>query len=309
MNEHERLLWLDKRRKCITGTDIAAIVGLSKYASPLTVFMDKLALSEPVIENEPMRWGKLLEPVIMHRYAQENGVDVTPGVFMVKDGIIGGTPDGLTEAKLIEIKTAGLFSAKFWGEPGTDQIPDSYLCQVQWYMNLTDREKCDIAVLIGGQDYRVYHAHRNQNLIDLLVDSANDFWNSYIVPETPPPLDASKGADDYLKSFFPTSRGNIIRATHDMDEIARDLSKARDDIARAEEIKTKLENQLKYAIGDNDGIESRYFKATWKSTKSSEKVDYAALVKSLDVSPELVAEFTKVNPGYRRFTLTINDAE
>lgn len=307
MHESEKLLWLEKRRKCITGTDISAIVGLNKYASPMTVFMDKIGLSEPLVENEPMRWGKLLEPVIAARYAEENGVEIRQGEFLVKDGILGGTPDYLTDCKLIEIKTAGHYSAKFWGEPGTDQIPEAYLCQVQWYLNLTNMEKADIAVLIGGQDYRVYHAHRNQNLIDLLIDSANDFWNRHVVPEIPPPLDATDGANDYLKSFFPKSQGNIIKANEDVSVIAYKLHQTKTQLAELETRKLDLENKIKFEIGTNDGIEDRTFRATWRSTKDSEKIDYAKLIESLKTSniidDTVIKEFTKTTAGYRRFVL------
>ena len=309
MNEIEKAEWLEKRRKCITGTDISAIVGLNKYASKMTVFMDKIGLGVPVVENEPMRWGKLLEPVIATRYAEETGQTIKQGVFMVKDGILGGTPDYLTDSRLLEIKTAGLYAGKQWGEPGTDQIPESYLCQVQWYLNLTDMEKADIAVLIAGQDYRVYHAYRNQNLIDLLVDAANEFWNRHIVPEVPPPLDASEGSQEYLKSFFPSSRGNIVRSTETTSVAAYKLHNVKKEIVTLDNVKTGLENQIKFEIGDNDGIEDKTFKATWKSTKDIEKIDYEGLVKRLNCSPEMIKGFTKTRPGGRRFVLSYNAEE
>ena len=56
--------WLSERRKHITGTDVAAILGLSRFKTPLRVWLEKKGEIEPD-ENEAMRWGKRLERVIL----------------------------------------------------------------------------------------------------------------------------------------------------------------------------------------------------------------------------------------------------
>jgi predicted phage-related endonuclease len=266
----------------------------------MTVFLDKLGLSEPIAENEPMYWGKALEPVIAARYAQNNDTELVPGQFILRNEILGGTPDYLSPTKLIEIKTAGLYAARNFGEAGTDSIPDNYMCQVQWYLNLVDLEKADLVVLIGGQDYRIYHVNRNQKLIDLLVGRANRFWNECIVPQTPPPMDATDGSKQFLAAFFPKSTGNIVRANSDISVAARDLHELRRKITQLEETKALLENQIKYAIGDNDGVEDSNFKCTWKSTKDAMKTDWEACCK-LNCSKDMIAEYTIEKPGSRRF--------
>ena len=309
MNAIEKAEWLEKRRKCITGTDIGSILGINRYGSPMSVFMDKIGLSDPVSENEPMFWGKALEPVIAARYERDNGVALTQGEFMTKKEIFGGTPDFLSKDRLIEIKTAGFYAAKKWGETGTDQIPESYLCQVQWYLMLTDREIADIPVLIGGQDYRTYTVVRNDALIDILTSSAEAFWNDCVVPQLPPPIDTSDASKKFLESFFPRSRGKMLDATAESGNMARELKAMRDTIATLEGRKALLENQLKMAIGDNDGIEGSNFKVTWRSTKDSQKTDWEKLAKNFNLSPHLIKEFTSVRPGSRRFLLTFNEEE
>ena len=305
MTEQERAAWLEQRRKCITGTDIAAIVGLSRYSSPMTVFMDKVGLSEPIADNEPMRWGRTLEPVIAARYADDNGVELRKGEF-THCGIFGGTPDYLSPRRLVEIKTAGYFAGREWGEPGTDQVPESYLCQVQWYLNLVDQEMADIAVLIGGQDYRTYTVVRNNTLIGLLEDNAQTFWDTYVIPQLPPPLDATDGTEKYLREFFPRSRGNLIPASDEAADLANALRRLKDTATKIDGEKRLLENKIKAIIGDNDGIEGTQFKATWRSTKDVEKIAWESVAKQLNASPELVKECTTIHHGPRRFLLTFN---
>ena len=48
--------WLSERRKHITGTDVAAILGLSRFKTPLRVWLEKKGEIEPD-ENEAMRWA------------------------------------------------------------------------------------------------------------------------------------------------------------------------------------------------------------------------------------------------------------
>jgi len=307
MEQAQRAEWLEKRRKCITGTDIGSILGINRYGSPISVFMDKIGLSEPISENEPMFWGKALEPVIAARYERDNGVALTQGTFITKKEIFGGTPDFLSPDRLIEIKTAGFYAAKSWGESGTDQIPESYLCQVQWYLMLTDREIADIPVLIGGQDYRTYTVVRNNALIDILTSSAEAFWNDCVVPQLAPPIDNSAASKQFLESFFPRSRGNMLEATAESGNMARELKAMRDEIDRLEERKALIENQLKMAIGDNDGITGDKFKVTWRSAKDTVKTDWEKLAKTFDLSPHMIKEFTSVRPGSRRFLLTFNE--
>lgn len=297
--------WLLERRKCITGTDISAIVGLNKWKSPVDVFMEKIGMGEDIVENEAMRWGKTLEPLIAERWAKDHGVPIKQGEF-IRKGIYGGTPDYLSDTTLLEIKTVGLRSASYWGEPGSDQIPEQYLCQVQWYLNLTDLEKADVPVLIGGQDYRVYHVMRNNQLIDLLTSAAEGFWNRYVLNEEAPPLDSGDGSKKYLASFFPKNNGNIIQATADISDVARELNHVRTQAEQLEIRKAELENKIKYAIANNDGISDRTFKATWKSTKESEKTDWEKLARSLNINNQLIREFTVSKPGARRFLFTYN---
>lgn len=298
----DRSEWLEARRKCITGTDVAAIEGLSKYNSPMSVYLDKLGLSEPIQENETMKWGKALEPVIADRWASEKGVKISQGEFL-RLGIYGGTPDYVADDRtLLEVKTAGHYSSKFWGETGTDLIPDSYMCQVQWYLMLLGLEKAELAALIGGQDYRVYQIERNDKLIDMLTRDADRFWFEHVEKKQAPAIDGTQSSSDYLRQFFPKSTsGNIIQAPYELLEEIQHLNSVKKQKKILEEREKELENKVKSAIGDNDGIQDRMFKITWKSAKDSTKTDWEQVARELCASPELIARHTDTRPGSRRF--------
>ena len=304
----DRTAWLEARRKCITGTDVAAIVGLSKYNSPMSVYLDKLGLSEPTPENEPMRWGKALEPIIADRWSKETGLEIKQGEF-IQSGIYGGTPDYIAPKTLLEVKTAGHYSIRFWGEAGTDSIPDGYMCQVQWYLMLLGLEYAELAALIGGQDYRVYKINRSENLIDTLKRAADRFWENHVDKKIAPSVDGTKSSDDYLKNSFPRSTGNIIDAPHAIKSDALLLHQIKNALKVLEAKEKHLENKLKEVIGDNDGLASKEFKITWKSAKDSRKVDWEQIARELCASPELIAKYTETRFGSRRFIFNYFDGE
>ena len=62
--------------------------------------------------------------------------------------------------------------AKEWAG---DEVPLSYLCQVQHYMNVLNKDYCYIAVLIGGQKFIWKRVERDQELIDVLTEQLVDF--------------------------------------------------------------------------------------------------------------------------------------
>lgn len=84
------------RSKGIGGTDIAAIVGLNPWKSPIDVYMEKTGLVEPIPDNENLYWGRELEPAVLRRYAKETGYVLRPGdPIQGAEPWILGTPDAL----------------------------------------------------------------------------------------------------------------------------------------------------------------------------------------------------------------------
>ncbi len=66
----ERQAWLAARRRGITGTDVAAILGLNPWRNALDVYLEKMGQGEAVQANEAMWWGTYLEEGIARRYAE-----------------------------------------------------------------------------------------------------------------------------------------------------------------------------------------------------------------------------------------------
>lgn len=76
MNEQQRAEWLQGRRKGIGGSDVAAVLGISPYKTPLDVWNDKLGLPEDHEPSEAAYWGTTLEDTVAKEFQKRTGYKV-----------------------------------------------------------------------------------------------------------------------------------------------------------------------------------------------------------------------------------------
>ena len=69
-----RAVWLQERRTGIGGSDVPAILGISPYGSPYSVWADKLGLLPERECSEAMRQGADLEAYVSRRFCEETGL-------------------------------------------------------------------------------------------------------------------------------------------------------------------------------------------------------------------------------------------
>ncbi len=311
-----RAVWLEERRSGIGGTDAAAILGQSKYRTALDVWLEKTrdpARQEKALTGA-MDWGTRLEAPIADAYADRTGRTLWNPEGLVRHPehpFIIGSPDRLVEGERrgVEIKTAGHFAAADFGEPGTDEVPLGYLVQCVHYMAITGFDAWDLAVLIGGQDFRVYTIRRDVELEQRILARLVDWWHTHVVAGERPPLDATDSTTEYLSRRYPRSTGEaLLPATQDAEVWARRLSLARTARKDAELEEVLAENNLKDLIGDAAGIDGRHWKATWRSPKPRVSVDWEAVARDLCLDTNILAGYAdkhaKESAPSRRFLFT-----
>src|SRR4051812_37548397 len=75
--------WYEMRADKVGGSDLAAILGLSPWQSPFSLWHQKRGDTEPDIQEKPqLEWGTRLEPVIVQAWAEkhpEYRVNYAPG--------------------------------------------------------------------------------------------------------------------------------------------------------------------------------------------------------------------------------------
>ena len=290
-----------ERQKCLTGTDIGAILGLNPYLSPADIWLQKKGLVEAVPDNPRMKWGRLLEDIIDKEYCEITGY-TTHKVKFKRKGIIGATPDRLIYGKKLglEIKTVDSRLKEYYGEVGSDVIPKHYYLQCAWYMMFTKRPNWDVAVLIGGNDLRIYHIARDERLEERLKQIADQWWDKHIINDEQPVLSDTKQSLNWLEQTYPASNGEIIEAKAEQIQLAKKYAKLCADIDVLEQKKRDIEIQLKEAVGEHEGIRSRDFRFTWKKVKDSQKTDYKLACEMANVSHNIINTCSWTKTGYRR---------
>lgn len=231
------------RKTGIGGSDAAAALGISPWASPCDLWLEKTSPhAAPLLDNRFMYWGRLLEPLLIEEYSRRTGFEVEPlrGIRSNKYRWMLGNLDGRIkgEPRLLEIKTAG--SATGWGEPGSDEIPLHYGVQVHHYLTLTGFEVADVGVLIGGNDFRLYRVERDKLVSEELIEEEHAFWRLVETREPPEPANLR----DAVARWGKTARRGIVLA-HDVHLTAIDELRA---IAHQQEELSKREEQAKAIV-------------------------------------------------------------
>lgn len=296
---NERMKWLDDRRTGIGGSDVAPILGLSKWRTPLDVYLEKRGESVEQTDNEPMRWGRALEPVIRQAYCDATGRSVfVPGMMRHAEhrhmiANVDGIADGF---RLFEAKTAR--TAEGWGEPGTGEIPDAYLLQVQHYMVVTSTPIADVAVLIGGQDFRIYTVDSDDELQAAIIEAEAAFWQRVQDAQPPEPITFA----DAVARFGKAAATGTVEATEEVARAVQAINLARSQIKLLEAEEEAAKAIVMKALGDAGDTLTLAGKtlATWKLAKAPERFDANAFCAA---HPDLAKQFTIAGTPSRRLLI------
>lgn len=293
----ERQAFLERRKSGIGGSDVAAVLGVSKWKTPYQLWLDKTSDTVTEKESELLHFGQVLEQVIADEYARRNNVKVLRRNQMYRHTehpeLIANIDRYIVGGKILECKTCNAFASAKFGEGG-DEVPDEYLLQVQHYMHVTGYHSADLAVLIGGNEYRQFSLTYDADLAHYAADKCVAFWHDYVVPQVPPPATAN----DDLVRYYNSKAGATITATEEIaelvDEYKRIKAVEKDAKADLDAIATKI----KLFAGENEIITDAAGKtlATWKKGKDRATVDWKALAADKGIGEEDIAFFTNYSP-------------
>lgn len=266
--------WLLDRRRGIGGSDVSTILGLNKWKSAYQLWLEKTGQVELDHTNsEPAYWGNVLEEVVAKEFQERTGLKVRRRNQVFEHPLhpflrANIDRDVVGEKAILECKTANQYLAKEWEG---DEIPISYLCQVQHYMNVMNYDHAYIAVLIGGQKFIWKRIERDQKLIDMITERLVEFWETNIIEGVEPPIDGSKAASDFLNERYSEEGKEEVRLPESFDELIRYRDEMKESEKIIKEEIAQLENRIKSEMGKRDaviGITPKYV-VTWKSVSSN----------------------------------------
>ncbi len=286
--------WLDGRRRGIGGSDIAAVMGLSRWRSPLDVYLDKIGAAPEREESEAMAWGTALEPVIAAEYERRTGrrVQRVNAILQHPDhpwalaNIDRLQTDHERGRGVLEVKNTGYFGGRGWDG---DNVPDEYMLQLQWYLWITDLEWGSFAALVGGNRLIMRDTERDDELCEAMCIAAGRFWREHVEAGVPPSPDGSDASADALRTMYPSSEpGTEVMLMPDALAHVREYERACEDIRAAEERKQRAANTLKGLIGEHERGLVHDAVITWR-TQSRASIDAKRLRAD---HPALADEYT-----------------
>ena len=205
--------WIAARRSSIGGSDAAAIVGMSKWATPYSVWAEKTGkiIPEDISKNEPVRLGVFLEPYVAARFTEETGLEVYEKPAILKnpaypwahanvDRLVVGEDAGL------ECKTTSAWNT---GEFKNGQYPDNFYVQCVHYLAITGCSHWYLAVLIGNSDFKIFRIDRNEEEIAALMEAERNFWQ-FVETGKEPPMIGGEADQKAMSTLYPQSDGSAV---------------------------------------------------------------------------------------------------
>ena len=307
---------LEARKHGIGASDIAAICGVSRWGSPMRVYLDKIGASEPLEQTEAMYWGSVNERNVVRRFGEEHPEytvvyrpKALPHVHPAHPWAMA-TPDALLDLLSpthqhagLEVKTASAYKREEWDG---DSPPVEYVLQCQWSMCVLGYDKWYLAVLIGGNEYREFVVERDDELIAELLLRGRAFW-TLVENRTPPAIDGSEDSTRVLATMYPADEAveDAVNLPAGTDELAKQHKALK---AQAKAIEAELalvDNQLKAALAEHVvGYTPAGYTVKW-SPRSRAVFNAKAL---LAEHPKLGAKYQGTTQ-YRQLAVLLGDTE
>ncbi len=291
--------WLKAREGGIGASEVAAIVGLSPWETPFSLWLKKTHQVPPTEENDAMRRGHYLEDAVVQWWMHETGEQVIKAsaadiIYVHPEyDYMRVTPDRIVKGrkKLLEVKSTAIQMG--------ETIPDHYLAQVMYQMYVTGIHDAELIYIQGGLTFGRFVVEYDEEFAEFLASKVTEFWTENVIGGKEP--EAITVADLAVKVPKSTPEKAIEADTTALDQLAVLREKKAMYDALGIEI-ADLQDSLKMYMFDSEALldADGTVLLTWKSGKDRTSFDSKTFAAE---NPELYAKYCKTVPGARSFLL------
>jgi putative phage-type endonuclease len=278
---------------------MAAVMGVSPYRTPYQLWAEKTGAVPPQKVGAAANRGVLLEDAVGAYYEQETGRKLrkSNGVVRLKD-----QPRFMASLDRTIVGSNGIVEIKTSTSPRWSiyPVPPEVVVQTTWQMGIMGAPWCDVAVLLGGLVFKIERVHFDQALFNVMLATAYEFLAA-VDSNTAPKLQALDAQAYGLAT--PQAKDELVQANESHERLVKELRAVNAELHFAEERKAGIEIQLKEAIAENAGLTGNGWTVYWKQAKPSEVTDWKLAAQAAGVLPQVVATYTDIKPGSRRFIL------
>jgi len=312
-NKQEEQAFQDVRSQGIGSSEIAAVLGVDPYVTPYQLWLKKTGRADEFTGNKFTEAGHRLEAAVADYFADRTGAGIVPGY---EDDVhfihpvhswARVTPDRFytrpVETEGLFANTTGLLECKTTQRNlDPEYLPESWFCQNQYQAAVINAgkpghiEECAVAWLYRGLDFHYHLFEVNPVFGDYLLNAAGEFWQDYVLADTPPEV---KNAQDAAIAYPRHSDGKVIEAT---DELLKDYEALVDIRDRVKELKAKeaeIKERLQIIMKDAEAVQ--YYDETlltWKASKPVKRLNQKALREN---EPEIWKRYVRETKPVRSF--------
>lgn len=281
--------WERERRNSVGASEVAAVMGLSPYATALDVYKSKNGVDKPF--DPIMAWfGHIAEPTIQEWVEKFSGVDVElEPAFMARSvefPFLHASFDRVSRDPFVtwQFKTSHQYAGHKWDEG----IPRDIRVQVQAEMLVAGTRRAAVVVWIAGtRDFRLFWEDRDDQFIDEhMLPALTKFWTDYEAGVAPPPANVAEISTDWHNSGEEMEAPEELQAR--IEQRAFLLATAKEAEEDAKKITVELGNFMrehnveKFTVGGKTLL-------TFKQQKGRRSFDRERLESE---HPEIAAEYT-----------------
>lgn len=299
----DRMEFLQRRKSGIGGSDVAAIMGLSKYRTAYDVWKDK---TSDVIEESTssvLKIASYLEQYAAQEYEAATGYKVrrwNEELINIEYPFLKGNIDrqicldkkrgvGILECKALS--TYNFRNVKMHG------LPADYICQIQHYFLCGNGIYTWGAFAIINRDtgeLLTFEVMPDKKFMQSIIEICVPFWTECVEKNVPPVMQT---AEDCKVSVAPACNGIITDLTSDseLNELAQQRIENAALLDEAKALLAQTDALIAEKLADYEAVECRGARIYYKSSVRT-SVDSARLKKE---KPEIYKEFSKTTESAR----------
>lgn len=273
--------WLAWRKNGIGASEIAGILGLSPWQTPMSIYLNKLDLVADTPENEAMFWGNVLEPIIADIYQGNTGHHITARGLRCWDATNPHRRCTLDGILMVEDELVASVQIKTTRHDPWDELPDNYALQVQYELAITGFSWAIVPTLHHGNQLVTYRVEADPEVQRMILEASDRFWADHIAPRRPPATDHLDATTDALRAAFPTDEGDLLPVAGEsgLADLLAAYVEAQQRTAEAEAVEKQLANELRARLENHEGLahpETGEALVTYR-TQSSRRLDQKRL--------------------------------